>query len=157
MIDIKQLDKYVVSPVLDTLGLNSLAARQLIIGTAMAESRLEYLHQLGGGPALGIYQMEPNTHDDIWEHYLAYRTALGDKVASFSWMDESASEMIGNLYYATAMCRMHYLRVPEKLPDAGNAAAMAIYHKNFYNTILGDADPAKNEILFQQVIDEMKG
>ena len=35
-----------------------LAAENLLLGTALVESGLHYLHQLGGGPALGIYQIE---------------------------------------------------------------------------------------------------
>ena len=45
--------------------------------------------------------------------------------------------MIGNLYYAAAMARVHYLRRPEALPPAGDVEALGQYWKNFYNTFLG--------------------
>ncbi len=41
---------------------------------------------------------------------------------------------IWNLAYATAMCRVHYLRVPRPLPDAGAVRAMGEYWKRHYNT-----------------------
>jgi hypothetical protein len=45
------------------------AAAQLLLGTALKESlQLKYRRQIQG-PALGYYQMEPATHDDIWNNY----------------------------------------------------------------------------------------
>ena len=41
------------------------AAVELPLGTARVESGLRHRRQIGGGPALGLSQMEPNTHDDI--------------------------------------------------------------------------------------------
>ena len=47
-------------------------AENLLMGTAAQESALgEYIRQLGNGPALGIFQMEPETFDDIVRNYLA--------------------------------------------------------------------------------------
>ena len=42
-------------------------------GTAAVESRMgTYLRQIGG-PALGIWQVEPATHLDCWDNWLDYR------------------------------------------------------------------------------------
>lgn len=46
----------------------SVAAEALVLATAVAESRLDALRQMGGGPALGVHQMEPTTHNDIWDN-----------------------------------------------------------------------------------------
>jgi hypothetical protein len=49
----------------------------LLLGTALTESGdMHYLHQLGNGPALGVYQMEPTTHEDIYDNYLKYKKEL---------------------------------------------------------------------------------
>ena len=40
---------------------------------------------------------------------------------------------------ATAMARIHYYRVPEKLPPKEDIKAMAVYAKRHYNTELGKA------------------
>ena len=69
----EQLLEYVVKPANQLLGVDSLAAQQLVIGTAAVESGGEYIRQLNNGPARGFFQMEPNTHEDIWINYLAYR------------------------------------------------------------------------------------
>ena len=64
MIQPEHLVKYVIEPVLKTLDLYSEDAVNLVLGTACVESECgRWLHQLGTGPALGIYQMEPDTHD----------------------------------------------------------------------------------------------
>ena len=50
------------------------------MGTITQESRATYVKQLGNGPALGLAQMEPATHDDIWINFLKYKTALAEPV-----------------------------------------------------------------------------
>jgi hypothetical protein len=143
MIDVKQLRDYVVVPTLGSLGANSPAAVELVLGTGIQESRLTYLHQLGGGPAVGLFQMEPATHDDIWENYLAFRADLGKKVTFTtiippgSGLQPAAAQMAGNLYYAAAMCRIHYMRVSDPLPQPGDLKGMAEYWKEHYNTFEG--------------------
>jgi len=62
-LDAGQLRMYVVRPVLRVMSAWSQPAEDLVMGTAAQESRLTYLRQLGGGPALGLWQMEPATHD----------------------------------------------------------------------------------------------
>jgi len=94
-----------------------------------------FLVQLGGGPALGIFQMEPNTHDDIWLNFLQYREALAGEIRGQYMVNGGASELVWNLAYATAMCRMHYLRKPGAIPTS--VEGMAAYWKKHYNTELG--------------------
>ena len=66
----------VIKPTLEKMGLWSESAESLILGTAIQESRLKYRKQIGGGPALGLFQMEPFTHDSIRNDYLDYRKEL---------------------------------------------------------------------------------
>lgn len=131
----------VIVPTLKHLGLHSEAAVELVLGTAIQESQGKYLKQLGGGPAIGIYQMEPDTHDDIWVNYLRYKPELAWKLRELelpNWYpDDNAREMEGNLYYATGICRTHYRRVSEPLPEVGDVEGMARYWKKHYNTCLG--------------------
>lgn len=136
MLNIKQLREYVVRPVLRELGLYSDAAERLLLGTAAQESRFEYIHQLGGGPALGLWQMEPATHRDIVSNYLEYRPELASKVFRASGCAGfDANNLLKNLSYACAMARVHYLRVPKALPN--DLQGQAEYWKAFYNTPLG--------------------
>ena len=54
----------VICPALEKLSLWSPSAEELVLGTAIVESGLTYLKQHGDGPALGLWQVEPATHDE---------------------------------------------------------------------------------------------
>ena len=69
-----------IRPALTTLAAGGIAAEQLLLGTAIQESLLIHRQQLGGGPALGLFQMETATHDDCWNNFLKFRKGLADKV-----------------------------------------------------------------------------
>ena len=138
MIDPRHLLEHVIRPVLKDLDLWSVPAERLVLGTACQESACGmWLVQLRG-PAKGIFQMEPATHDDLWGNFLTYKPELAGKVSQ--WAINKAhlpEEMVGNLYYATAMCRIHYLRVPEPIPN--DLHGQAQYYKTYYNTEKGKA------------------
>jgi len=136
--DIQQFRALVVVPALEYIQSYSLAAEQLVIGTALAESKLHYIHQVGGGPARGLFQMEPRTHDDIWENWLRHKLHIVEGLKRLMIRDmDLLDQLHGNLYYAAAMCRIHYLRVPRPLPAANDWPAIAAYWKHHYNTRLG--------------------
>jgi len=132
-----------VRPALTILDRGGLAAEQLVLGTGVQESRLVEREQRGGGPALGLFQMEPATHDDCWENYLNFRRALAEKV--MQTLDPGqrpvAATLKVNDRYAAAMCRVRYLRAPGSLPVANDIPAMANYWKQHYNTPAGAGRP----------------
>lgn len=149
MINAIHLRDYVIRPVLQHLAPEipySLAAEQLLLGTAAQESHGEYLHQLGKGPAVGLWQMEPFTHDDLWRTTLTNK-ALAAKIQQLELSNflgnDDAKEMAGNLYYACGMARVFYRRIRAPLPSAGNVADMAYYWKRYYNTIHGKGTEAE--------------
>ncbi|WP_394179647.1 hypothetical protein [Marinomonas posidonica] len=146
-LNLEQLREFVVIPTLSNLGMYSLAADQLIMGTITQESRAVYLKQLGEGPALGIIQMEPATHHDIWVNFIHYKQALisdlrgllsgeADDVYEVSGVPDPL-ELVSNLKYAVAMCRVHYWRKPQSMPQANDIKALGEYWKDHYNTHLG--------------------
>nr|WP_288215319.1 hypothetical protein [uncultured Butyricimonas sp.] len=134
--DKKQL-RDLIHRVLIDLDLYSEAAENLLMGTAAQESGLgEYIRQLGNGPALGIFQMEPATFKDIVQNCLQYKPELAKLVMSVSGVNALRSEYLEyNLALSICMCRIHYLRVSEKMPD--NLTGWAKYWKEYYNTRLG--------------------
>ena len=110
---------------------------ELLMMTAAIESNLgQYIRQVGGGPALGIFQMEPESHDDIYSNYINNRPYLWDVVDLFS-ADESHRNLEYNLAYAIIMARIHYLRAKGPLPEATDIEGMAHYYKKVWNTHLG--------------------
>jgi len=136
MINTIHFGQLVIRPALEAIGLYSPEAEQLLLGTALQESRLTYLKQLGTGPALGLFQMEPATHKDIWTNYLRYEPKLSQKVAQLAHF-VAAESMATDLLYAAAMCRIHYRRVSAPLPAFGDVYGQACYWKEYYNTYQG--------------------
>jgi len=134
------LTEYIIRPVLKELatwrsGFHSEAAENLMLWTAMTESNLEYLHQLRG-PAIGLWQVEPATHEATW-HYISRYPEFASLVRSFScekYTMPEAEEMHGNLYYNCAIARIKYWTIPKPLPHFLDTAAMADYWGRFYNT-----------------------
>jgi hypothetical protein len=131
--------KSLIDATLNRMDLYSPAALHLLLGTAAQESHLgTYIRQIGGGPARGIFQMEPATEEDIWRNYLRGRMHLADRVWVVSGCDgPNPYQLEGNLLYQIAIARIHYLRVPKALPEAHDLPGLAAYWKRYWNTYLG--------------------
>lgn len=141
MLDIEQVRLQIVRPTLNLLDLGGKAAEELVLGTALTESNLTYLKQVGAGPALGLWQMEPKTHDDIWLNFLPYKAELRAKIILLTRIGNRVQQLVGNLEYACALARVHYYRVAEPLPVAGDLNGQANYWKKYYNTVGGAGSP----------------
>lgn len=137
--DVREL---VVRPSQLRLGMWSQEAENIVVGIGLAESRLERLDQStpGPGPAYGLWQMEKLTHDDLWVTYLPQ---LPEHVRDALWVMAGTPPSRGvppvtvlqwNLLYASAMCRLKLRRAKPPLPVANDAAGMAAYWKQWYNT-----------------------
>lgn len=143
----KQFRDFIIVPTLNDLNLYSDAASNLILGTIAQESDFQYVQQLGKGPASGLIQMEPATHRDIWFNYLPSKPDLIRKICRFLSFDSLQAfysqghpyhdELRWNLVYNVMMCRIYYLRVPERLPAANDIPELARYWKQYYNTYKG--------------------
>ncbi|MBR0560029.1 hypothetical protein [Neokomagataea anthophila] len=154
-LDVRQLKVDIVRPALSALGLWSSAAENLLVGTALAESRAVYVRQVGGGPALGLWQMEPATHDDCWLNFLNFpaQSRFATAVLAMIARDiNPVEQLVCNLRYACAMARVRYYRAQEPLPAATDAAGLSLYHKHHYNTAQGAANPQANVAFFAEAI-----
>ena len=142
--DPKHLHEYIIVPVLDRIDMLSLSASRLLLGTAMIESDLRWVRQLSDGPALGLFQMEPDTHNDIWANWLEFRPDIANVIATLApaWPKGPAA-MVWNVGYAVAMARLTYRRRHEPLPPPDDAVKLARYHKLYYNTFLGATKEVK--------------
>ena len=138
MIDIDHFRLHVVRATLTYLRMWSAPAEELLLGTAVQESGLRYLRQFDAGPARGVYQIEPATHDDIVKRYLKRRTALRERIDALAAPEPSRIDQLAtNLAYATAICRLKYWMDPKPLPEADDIDGLAATWKRVYNTRLG--------------------
>jgi hypothetical protein len=130
-----------IRPTLDYLKLGGIAAEELMLGTALQESGGGYRLVQAGGPALGIWQMEPATHNDLWTNWIPGQSGLAKALEALRLAPFAGAviELASNPIYACAMARLVYRRRPEPLPPYGDLAAQAAYYKQWYNTPLGAA------------------
>lgn len=134
-ININQLIELVIRPALKQMNAYSAAAEQLVAGTAAKESACGfYLHQIKG-PALSIYQVEPETYDNLWNQFLTgnnptRRLILG----SCGYISPPGHDrLVTDLMLATMMCRAKYLWITSPLPNFGDINGQANYWDKYYN------------------------
>lgn len=125
-------------------GFESDGAVQMVMGTAAHESHFADFAQLGGGPALGLWQIEPEDADDIHKNFLVYHPDLSRRVADLvaSW-PSIEQQLASNIAYGAVICRLTYWRHPNPLPAPGDLTGQASLWKVAYNTALGAGSPAE--------------
>jgi len=139
MINEKQLREEIIRPGLDLLNLNSKAAEELLVLTACVETDAgSYVKQIQG-PGLGLFSIEPATHDDIWKRYLQTRLREVYKILeAINMTTQPQAYMLKyNLLYSVLMARVFYLRFREPLPEHDDIIGLAEYWKKYFNTKLG--------------------
>jgi hypothetical protein len=168
MINHKQFRQFVIQPALKAIDLYSENAEELLIMTCAQETQgASFLKQISG-PALGPYGCEPPTYKDVCMSKLYHpvvRVAihagspdgytyvptgeirlsdLGEKVNNeMGWdYEDQIPDILNlttNLAYATMICRIHYLRVVDPIPDKNDLKGLFNYYKKYYNTYKGKA------------------
>tara|TARA_R100000234_G_scaffold3291_3_gene2738 strand:- start:900 stop:1346 length:447 start_codon:yes stop_codon:yes gene_type:complete len=123
---------------LKEMDLYSEDAVDLVYKTGNAETGYRHLKQMGGGPAIGFWQVEPATLIDIIDNYVKYRPKLEKRLKSLGF-DKRDMEVrvMSNLALQAAFCRLKYRRDKYPLPKAGDLKAQAECWKRVYNTHLG--------------------
>lgn len=141
-IDPNDFRTYVIKPALAVLGVvfGGDAAEELLLGTALQESGCCRRLVQVGGPALGGFEIQPATHDDVWKNYLADRAGLAAAVMSLRIPGLGPLEQLpANHLYGCAVARLIYFRAPAPLPAAGDLPGQAAFYKTYYNTADGAA------------------
>lgn len=129
----------IIRPALHAPGIWSQDLETLVLGTGAHESHYQYFQQIGGGPALGWWQCEPATHDDIWSNYLRYRPVLAEPLNRLRNGETSALALLRYPLYAAAICGVHYKRRQQgrHLPPSNDPQLQAALWKHSYNSRLG--------------------
>ena len=137
--------RYLIQEKLKAVGLWSPPAEELVYLTGLTESGYDYIRQLGDGPAVSFFQVEPATAHDICVNYLKYRgnrrknfckaTKLPEDAVMTSYKQYWADLLWYNIAAGILFCRLKYYRVPEPIPE--DLEGMAAYWKEHYNTVGG--------------------
>ena len=130
--------KKIIDWSLQHIGMYSEDAASLVFRTGMVETGYKHLKQMGGGPAIGFFQLEPNTLFDIIDNYVTYRPSLRTDLYALGYEDSDAEiRVMGNISLQAAFCRLVYRRNKNHIPKADNILEQAKYWKSVYNTELG--------------------
>lgn len=157
MIPPEEFRRYVIRPVLGRLArcdarLGGAASEQLMLGTAIAESRLGALEQRGG-PALSMFQIEPATFTDIYGRYLRSWPGLLAAVRTFRLPGlRPLEQLAGNQHLACAIARVKYWMSPRPLPAPGDIDALGAYWKAHYNTSHGAGRTSRWAYLYRKYV-----
>ena len=139
----KHLKKYVVEPTLNEIprGYSEEAVVAIMQIMAHESRRGHYLKQVNG-PALGLIQMEPATHDDTWangDSIWENATLLG--IVSQREYERKihppAERLVYDLRYNVFMARQRLFMKPEALPT--DPIKISVYLKRHWNTVHGKA------------------
>jgi hypothetical protein len=147
--DAQQLHDYIIKPTLQYMGGNyySKESAFLLLCTASIESNCgKYIKQING-PALGIFQMEPDTYGDIIDNCDAINEnniKFYNKINSL-WNYNGygiVHGLVTHPMYACAMARLKYSMDPNPLPKLTGVVKTDLksfydYYKRVYNTELG--------------------
>jgi len=111
--------KFVIAHTLKTLGDYSTAAAKLLELTASLQAK-HFASKPQSG--LGLYRIEPSTHLQIWDGYLAFKPDLASMVRGLAsqkaFLQNPHFELATNQGYASAIAWMIYQRSELTLPDA---------------------------------------
>ena len=111
----------------------SVVAANLLMATAAVESGLgTYLTQING-PALGVFQIDPQSLSGL---QLSLTTSQRDVLAKIATPKPYSVQIETNLLLAAAICRLFYWQIPAPLPP-NTISGLWSYYKTYYNTSLG--------------------
>ena len=134
--EIKEIVEYALYKV-DSYSDDALA---LVVRTGMAESGYRALKGYGeGNPAIGFWQIEPATMNDMITNYIHYRSHYKKNLISLgmNFKKDTIMSVMSNLAVQAALCRLHYRRDKDPLPSWDNLEGQASYWKRVYNTVEG--------------------
>ena len=140
-INVQQFYELVICPTLEAMGqvrpiFDSEVARKLLLVTFCHESDAgTYLKQVKG-PALGVYQMEPDTERWIWDVLFKPKNKdiLDVIECDYGSGRPPSIIMISDLRYATIMCRLRYWLAPAPLPPTADLKGLVDYWAKYYQT-----------------------
>lgn len=138
MINNNQLINDIIKPSLECVDLYSEDAVHLLKAICVHESNAGTYFKQINGPALGIFQIEPETYKDLVLYLKSRRPDLRNMILDIYniGMLPSADQLVWDLRLSVIMARVFFLRIPEPLPGK-NIAKIGAYWKKYYNTPQG--------------------
>jgi hypothetical protein len=104
----KELEQHVIRPTLEYLGVSTQSAIDQLLSAAENESNYSLSHSANSAPdGVGLFQITPTSHREVWDKYLAFRPDLASKVRGLAsqrlFLIKPDLELGSNLSYSTAI------------------------------------------------------
>lgn len=134
----KELQRWVIQPTLQRIGVQNPQAEQLLLITAALESDLGAHIRPQGQRGLGIYQIHGLTHRHVWDDFLAQTPELASVVRGLAsqhdFLEQPHAELATNLSYSTAIAWFIYARNADfSLSAEASAEDLVRLWKRFYH------------------------
>ena len=140
MFDITQFREDILTPALEGLQFREVELKELLVFTCAVESAGgTYVKQIKG-PALGIYQLEPNTFTDLWFNYILRKPDIVNLLSLNLGVHRLPDpiEIVTDLKLATAFCALLYKYRKASIKSTNPNDLWDVY-KPLYNTEKGAA------------------
>jgi hypothetical protein len=129
-----QVRDEIIVPTLTTLGLVKDSRVNLLLGTCAQESHMgKYRRQISGGPALGIFQIEPTTHELVINWLEKHCVVIWDLIQKIVGKQNPMDALENNDCYSCAIAMSLYYSIHKGLPKADDVEGLAHYWKDYYN------------------------
>jgi hypothetical protein len=155
MFDITQFRADILTPTLGALQFREIELKELLVFTCAVESAGgTYVRQIKG-PALGIFQMEPNTFTDIWHNFILRKPDIVNLFSLNLGVHRlpDPTEMITDLKLATAMAACLYKQRKASILSCKEDDLWDVY-KPLYNTDKGAAKKFESINAYRKFIGE---
>lgn len=115
---------------------------QLVLETIQVESYRTHVRQLGGGPALGLIQMEPSTYEDLMSFVRRYKSVNSQVMSFYDKKSSLEDNLKHNVPFQIALVLANYWRKCGNLLSSfvGSTDSRWTLYKLQYNSTLGATD-----------------
>jgi len=121
-ISTQELREKIIHPTLKYLGKEGVAVENLLVAIVTQKKRNSHAHlnhHSHNGKGLGPYQIDSNSHQMVWDKFLAFHPDLASRIRGLAsqraFLEDPHSELATNLCYATAIAWVMYILHPQEL------------------------------------------
>lgn len=113
----QELREKIIHPTLKYLGKAGVAAENVLVAIATQKQVQHHKHHSTKG--LGPYEIDANSHQLVWDKYLAFHPDLASRIRGLAsqraFLEDPHSELATNLCYSTAIAWVVFILHPQEL------------------------------------------
>lgn len=114
----QELRDQIIHPTLEYLDKSGLGAENVLVAIVAQKQDLPSVQQQNS-KGLGPFDIDSNTHQTVWDKYLAFHPELASRIRGLAsqraFLEDPHSELATNLCYATAIAWVVYILRPHEI------------------------------------------